>query len=112
MGKLLAAIKHFVTNVGVFVSDTFVKIFGQDAAHTFAVAAESVLNSDLGKIAWTAVQEAENLATGVDKKAAAFANIVAAAKTDGIEAKDSIVNMLIEMAVQKVKGQFGPAPAE
>ena len=102
-------IGHFFHNAGVFVSDVFVKIFGEDAAHNLATAAEGILKTDLGKIAWTAVQEAEALAAGTDKKAAAFAAILSAAKAAGIEAKDSIINMLIELCVQKIKGSFGPA---
>jgi hypothetical protein len=111
MNRFFAAIGHFFKHIAVIVSDAFVKLFGADIAHTFAVGAESLLHSELGKIAWTAVQEAQALATGTEKNAAAFAKIVAAAKAAGIEATDSIVNMLIEIAVQKLKGAFGPAPA-
>jgi hypothetical protein len=102
-------IGHFFHNAGVFVSELFVKIFGEDAAHNLAAAAEGILKTELGKIAWTAVQEAEALAAGTDKKAAAFAAILSATKAAGIEAKDSIINMLIELCVQKIKGSFGPA---
>lgn len=109
MDKFFSAIGHFFKHLAVVVSDTFVKIFGQDIAHSFAVGAESILNSDLGKIVWTAVQEAQALAAGVDKKAAAFGKIADTAKTAGIDASESIINMLIEIAVQKVKAQFGPA---
>lgn len=110
MNKFLSAIGHFFKNAAVFVSDAFVKIFGADAAHNLAAAAEGILKTDLGKIVWTAVNEAAALAAGTDKRAAAFANIATAAKSAGIDAKDSIVNMLIELAVQKVKGSFGPDP--
>lgn len=80
-------------------------IFGADARHNFAVAAESLLNSELGKLAWAAVQAAEQLAVdGIGKRAQAFSEIETAAKQAGLEFKDSIVNMLIELAVQKLKG--------
>jgi hypothetical protein len=111
MDKFFSAIGHFFKHLAVVVSDAFVTIFGQDIAHTFAVGAESILNSDIGKIALTAVQEVQALAAGVDKKAAAFSKIADAAKSAGIDASESIINMLIEIAVQKVKGQFGPATA-
>jgi len=102
-------IGHFFHNAGVVVSEIFIKIFGEDAAHNLAAAAEGILKTELGKIAWTAVQEAEALAAGTDKRSAAFAAIAAAAKAAGIETKDSIINMLIELCVQRLKGAFGPA---
>jgi len=107
--NIWSAIGHFFKHVGVTVSALFVKLFGADAAHNFAVAAESLIKTDLGNIALTAVSEASALAAGTDKRAAAFSKIVTAAKANGLEVKDSIVNLLIEMAVQKVKGSFGPA---
>lgn len=111
MDKFFSAIGHFFKHIAVFVSDAFVKLFGSDIAHTFAVGAESLLNSELGKIAWTAVQEVQALATGAEKQAAAFGKIASAAKAAGIDAGESLINMLIEIAVQKIKGQFGPASA-
>lgn len=110
--KFFSAIGHFFKHVAVFVSDAFIKVFGPDIAHNLAVGAESALKSALGKIVWAAVQEFQSLATGAEKQAAAFAKITAEAKTAGIDATSSIINMLIEIAVQKIKGQFGPAVAE
>lgn len=107
--SIWTSIAHFFHNVEVFVSDTFVKVFGADAAHNFAVGAEGILKTDLGKIVWAAVNEVEALAAGTEKQGAAFAKIVAVATAQGIDAKGSIVNLLIELAVQKLKGSFGPA---
>ena len=107
--SIWTSIAHFFKNVEVVVSDVFVKLFGADASHNFAVAAEGILKTDLGKIALVAVQETQSLATGAEKQAAAFAKITSAATAAGIDAKGSIVNLLIEMAVQKLKGSFGPA---
>jgi hypothetical protein len=111
MDNFFGAIGHFFKHIAVFVSDSFVKLFGSDAAHTFAVGALSLLKTDLGKIATEAVQEAENVAAGVDKYGFAFAKIVAAATAAGLDAKESIINMLIELAVQALKGAFGPKDA-
>jgi hypothetical protein len=108
--NFLKTIGHFLKHIAVFVSDVFVQLFGSDAAHTFAVAAESLLHSALGQIAFTAVQEAEALATGTEKKAAAFEKIVAGAQSAGITVTESVVNMILEIAVQKLKGEFGPQP--
>jgi len=107
--NVFSAIGHFFKHIGVFVADEFVKIFGADAAHNFAVAAEGVLETELGKLAWTAVNEVKGLASGTEKQAAAFTKIMSAAATAGLDAKASIVNMLIEIAVQKLNGMFGPA---
>jgi hypothetical protein len=103
-----SSLKGFFHKVGYYVSEAFVRLFGEDAAKHFAVASLEVLKSDLGKIVVTAVKEAEALAAGTDKKAAAFAAIVAQAKTQGISARDSLINMLIELAVQAFsKSSFG-----
>jgi hypothetical protein len=107
---IFQSIGHFFKHAAVWVSDQFVKLFGSDAANTFAVAAESLLHSAIGQIAWDAVNEAEKLAAGTDKLGAAFAQIISTAATQGIAVKDSVVNMLIEVAVQKLKGSFGPQP--
>lgn len=101
------SVVHFFKHIGISVSNTFVLLFGIDAAHTFAIGAESLLKSDLGKIAMTAVQEASLMASGAEKKAAAFAKITAEAKTRGLDVENSLVNMLIELAVARFKGLFG-----
>ena len=110
MNKVVAAIFHFVKHVAVFVSDSFVKIFGSDIAHNFAVAAEGLIHSAIGQIAMTAVTEVQALASGSDKRAAAFDKIKTGAEQAGIIVGESIINLLIEICVQRVKGNFGPAP--
>jgi hypothetical protein len=107
--SIWTSIAHFFHNVEVTVSDVFVKIFGADAAHNFAAASEGILKTDLGKIALAVVNEVEATAAGTDKHAAAFSKILTAATAAGLDAKNSIVNLLIEIAVQKLKGSFGPA---
>ena len=101
-----SSVLHFFKHIGVTVSTAFVLLFGIDAAHTFAVGASGLLKTDLGKIAMVAVEEAESLSTGAEKRSAAFAKIVAAMKAQGLNAKDSLVNMLIELAVGRLKGIF------
>ena len=101
------SIGSFFKKVGYYVSEGFQKLFGKDAAKHFAVASLAVLKSDLGKIALTAVTEAAALSGGVDKRQVAFDKIGSVAKAAGLDAKDSIVNMLIELALQTVKGSFG-----
>jgi len=100
-------VESFFHTAAVDVSDVFVKIFGQAQAKAFVTGAEAVLKTDLGKIAVVAVKDAEGLASGVEKQAAAFSQITTQAKASGIDASTSIVNMLIELAVQAVRGEFG-----
>jgi hypothetical protein len=110
MSKFFGALGHFFKHLAVLVSDGFIAIFGSDAAHSFAAGAEGLLHTALGQIALTAVQEVEALASGVEKRAAAFTKITDAAKSAGIAVTESVISMLIELAVQRVKGAFGPAP--
>ena len=106
---LLSVVGHFFKEIAVYVSDAFVALFGKDAAHTFAVGAEGVLKSALGQIALNAVQQAAAAAQGQEARGLAFQKIVEGARASGINAKDSLINMLLELALQRVKGSFGPA---
>jgi hypothetical protein len=105
--SIWSAIGHFFHNVEVVISDAFVSLFGADAAHNFAAGAEALIKTQLGQLALAAVTEAQALAAGTDKRAAAFSKITADATSAGLQVKDSIVNMLIELCLQKVKGSFG-----
>lgn len=106
-----STILHIFRHIGVYISDTFVALFGQDAAHSFAVGAESLLHSELGKLAMLAVQEVQDMATGAEKQAAAFAKIAAGAKAAGLTVKDSLIKLLIEVAVSRLKGLWGSPTA-
>ena len=105
--SFFSSVGSFFKKVGYYVSEGFQKLFGANAAKAFAVSALALLKTDLGKIALTAVQEAEKVAAGTDKYATAFAAVTSQAKTQGIAAGESVVNMLIELAVQTVNGAFG-----
>lgn len=105
--SFFSSVGSFFKKVGYYVSEGFQKIFGANASKAFAVSALALLKSDLGKLAFAAVQEAEKLAAGTDKRAVAYKSIVTQAIALGLDAKASIVNMLIEMAVQAVNGAFG-----
>jgi len=96
----------FFKRAKYYVSEVFVKLFGKDAAQHFTVSAVEVLKSDLGKIAVTAVKEAEAMAAGTDKRAVAFEKIAQQVAAQGIAAGKSIIYMLIELAVQNL-GAFG-----
>jgi hypothetical protein len=90
------------------------------AWHEFAPIAENLLKTELGQIAKVAVSNAEALDTDSEKADTASAAIVAAAKSAGITVKDSLVNLLREIALQGLQGTLakpatpataGPAPA-
>lgn len=110
--SLFSKIKNFVHTAAVKVSDTFVKIFGKDAAEKFAQSALAMLKTAEGKIVLDAVEAIETLmptADGVAKRAAAFEKIVADFKAQGIQIGESLIGMLIEIAVQYLQGAIAPA---
>jgi hypothetical protein len=105
--SFFSKVDSFFKKVGYYVSEGFTKLFGSNAAKAFAVSSLALLKTDLGKIALTAVQEAEKVAAGVDKYTTAFSSIASQVKTQGLAAGESEINMLIELAVQTVNGAFG-----
>lgn len=108
--SLWSKISGFVHGAAVKVADVFIKIFGADASHKFAQGALALLKTAEGKIVLDAVEFAETLATdGAGKRAAAFEKIVADFKTQGKEVSNSLVSMMIELAVQFLKGNIATA---
>ncbi|MGH9505218.1 MAG: phage holin, LLH family [Terriglobales bacterium] len=110
--SLFGKIANFFHTAAVKVSDAFVKLFGKDAAEKFAQGALSLLKSAEGKIVLDAVEAVETLnpaADGASKRAQAFAKILDDFKTQGLQVSESVVSMLIELAVQFLKGAIVPA---
>jgi hypothetical protein len=93
------------------VSHEFVRLFGEEEAEKFAKASEGILRSALGTIVMTcvkAVQTGANPKTSnSDLRKQAFDAIVKAIETNGIKAAESLINMLIELALQVLKGKIG-----
>ena len=105
--KLLSHVKHAAIAVGA----TFAKLVGHDRAVSLGHAALDVLQSALGKIASAAVAQVETQDPSApgDVKFSKAASIVAkTAKAAGIEAKDSIIHLLVQLAVSVLKGHFAP----
>ena len=102
---------EFFHAAGHLVSDAFVKLFGQQAATQFASASLALLKTTVGQIALNAVTEAAKASSGAEAQKVAFQNIGAEIAKLGPSAKDSEINMLIELALQAVKGSFGAVPA-
>jgi hypothetical protein len=108
--SLFSKIANFFHTAAVKVSDAFIAVFGKDAAEKFAQGALSLLKSAEGKIVLDAVEAVQTLSTdGAGKRAAAFEKILADFKTQGISVGESVINMLIELAVQYLQGSINPA---
>jgi hypothetical protein len=107
LSNLFSHIKHAAVVIGA----AFAKLVGHDRAVEFGHAALDVLQSDLGKIAATAVdavQTQDPTAPGDTKFATAVGMVKSAAQTAGIEAKDSLIHLLVQLAVSVIKGHFAP----
>lgn len=109
--SFFSKIGHFFAAIGHGIAAAFVKLFGSAAAQAFVNAAKGILESPIGVLAWDAVTYVETLALPSDaaKRAAAFDKILADAKVQGIEVENSLVNLLIELAVNAIKGKFTAA---
>jgi hypothetical protein len=110
MSTLWSKISSFIHGAKVAVSAVFVKLFGQQAASDFAHASLALLKTAAGKIVLDAVDAAQTLSTdGAGKRAAAFANILADFKGQGISVGNSEINLLVELAVSALKGTIAAA---
>ena len=108
LGSFLSNLVGKIHSAAVEVSKIFVDIFGQKAATDFGNAALGLLKSDLGQIVTAEVEQLApvNNLTGVEKAAQAQVAIAAKAKALGISTSNTIINMLIELAVQFVTGKL------
>ncbi len=108
---LLHKVGGFVKHSAVVVSDAFAKVVGHDNAVNFGHAALGMLQSDLGVIVVDAVKAVQTLdpnASGDQKKSQAFAQVLVDSKAKGIETSNSIISLLVELAVGVLKGHYGP----
>lgn len=95
------SIGRFFHNVFAFLG----RIFGKDAEKKI----QDLLLQKLLPIALTAVANAEKLigASGKDKQAKAFADIMASLGSAGNDIRTSLINLAIELALAKLQGVFG-----
>ena len=102
-------IVDFFKTVKVKVSAVLVSVLGEDAAHKLGEAALEAFKSTLGVIVMDAVIAVEGLQIGSDaKRAEAFKKILTDMAKLGISASTSLINLLIELAVQRMKGNIVP----
>lgn len=100
------SIKTFLSNIIHKIAHAFVVVFGSQAAQDFAKAAEALLATEFGKVVQSVVEAQAGLALTNTSAAHAnaFSGIMDAAKGAGVTLADSMVNLLIELAVTKAKG--------
>lgn len=107
MASLWSKIENFVHGAEVKVSDVFVKLFGKDASRQFAQASLALLKTAAGKIVLDAVEFADTMnVNGAGKRAAALAKIGMDFRGQGISVSESVLNLLVELAVQTVKSNI------
>lgn len=107
--SFITKVVNFFKTVGAKVSGFFVAVFGSEAAHAFGDAALGVLKSALGVIAQDAVSAVESLALdSASKREEAFKRVVTDAQKQGLQFSTSLVNLLIELAVQRLKKNIAP----
>lgn len=98
VGRGLKAVARLFRNL-------FLKLFGLEALIQFERAARLLLETQLGRIAWAAVQALASLnLENEEKRRQAFQWIATEARAAGLTVKDSLINLLIEIAVQRLKG--------
>lgn len=102
------SILDFFRKAKAKVSAFFVKVFGQEASQKFADGAVALLKTAAGVIVVDvvkAIELANPMASPADKRNAAFQQIMADAKIQGLGLTSSVINLLIELAVQAILKQ-------
>jgi len=110
--SIFKGIGHGIKVAVVGVAHGFVALFGSDAAKQFASASLALLKSAIGAIVMQVVTElgSGDLSSSA-KREEALTQILALAAAKGISVAESEARMLIEIAVQFVKGKFNVTPA-
>ena len=90
--------------LGYWFKQFVVVLFGKGAAKALASAAQKLFKDAFGRSVLAIVAELSmsNL-SNADKRSAAFGRIKEAAANEGVEMKDSLINLVIEMAVLRLK---------
>jgi hypothetical protein len=109
IGEFFKKIGHGFKVAAITVGHGFVHFFGKEASDEFVSAAKKILASDFGKVI-------ESILLGlVEFKAAngdaaarseAFTQIKTAAIDAGLDIKNSVINLMIELAANKLNGNL------
>lgn len=94
--------------IGRLFKRAFIKLFGRALLIRFASVAKDMLLTELGEIAMTIVSEInfENL-SNEEKRRIAGTRILDQTRRSGMDVKDSMIGLMIEIAVQRLKGLVG-----
>ncbi|HEY0759708.1 MAG TPA: phage holin, LLH family [Acidisarcina sp.] len=110
--SVFKGIGHGIKVVFAGAAHGFVALFGSDVAKQFAAASIALLKSAIGAIVTKVVGElATSDLSSNAKREEAVVQILAFAAQQGITVAESEVRMLIEIAVQFVKGKLTVTPA-
>lgn len=97
--------------VGHILAFPFVQLgkalFGKAGLRALGTAVKELLKTELGQIAWSAVQAAQGLADKSLRKEQAFNQIRDSVRKNGLDVKDSVINLAIELLVQHLKDKVG-----
>jgi hypothetical protein len=116
--KILSAIVNVFKRTAVVASEVFVRLFGKDTATKFAAASLALLESEAGKLVLAGVKEVETMIadgtlaadiSNAAKREYAFQSAERAIKDAGITVGTSVLNMLIELAVQSIERNIAAA---
>src|SRR5438094_232507 len=105
--SLLDKVKAEIGKIGHKIAGAFVAIFGSDVAKEFASVAEKMLATEAGKIVLTVVEQIQGSmpdASITSKVETFYANVTPALKGAGIELSKSLLGLLREIGVQKLRG--------
>lgn len=102
----------FFQHLEAVVYAALVKVFGSDALTAAENDVKTILRADTYQFFVDAVNLAETLPQGTDKRAAAYAQITADLAKEGIQMEKSLVNLGIELVVDLLKRKTPPAPAK
>lgn len=105
--------KVFISKIAHAIAHGFEAVFGTQASQDFAKAAEQLLATAFGQVVTAIISKHSTLASTdpAAAKSAAASDIVTAAKDAGISLKDSLVNLLVELGVAKLKGALAEIQA-
>lgn len=97
-------IKGFFRAIGRFFTGAAKDVYESVKELLQSETVKAIYKNALGAIVEQAVIEVQNLPlSGQERRIEAFKRIGAVAAAQGIEAKNSLVNLLIELAVSKLK---------
>jgi hypothetical protein len=107
IASLFRSVGHGVKVAVKFIATGFIRMFGNEAAKRFVQDSYSLLQSAIGRIVLEVVQElsATQFENGA-KREAAVNKVLAVAREQAITVAESEVRLLVELAVQFVKGNF------